>query len=317
MKITIIAAASDNAVIGKDNKLLWNLPDDMKFFKEKTMGHTVVVGRKTFESIPEKFRPLPGRNNIVITSQTHLGDGGGYVIAKSLKSALEFAQEEDEVFVIGGAQVYNDAMPLADKIYLTHVFADLDGDVFFPEINPEERKITSILPHLKDDLHEYEYELVELERETVNYFSYGSNMDPTVMSAYAKIIDKPVTGVLKHFVVEFNKQSFKTPTNGFANIVPQWEGVTEGVIYRIRKSDMGLLDKKEGFPAHYQKIELPISCTYANGYEYTLNCIVYVANFWRQKRGLNVSDEYKAKISTGSALLSESYRNMLLKKMNS
>lgn len=316
MKVSIIVAADDNAAIGNNNKLLWNLPDDMTFFKGKTMGHTVIMGRKTFESIPEKFRPLAGRKNIVVTSKEPI-DGQIYTSVKSLDEALKLADErgETEAFIIGGGQVYKDAINLADKIYLTHVVAELEGDTYFPEIDPKEWKITSMIPHPKDDRHQYAFEMIELERDTVYYFAYGSNMDMNEIIKYAHIVEPPMKGSLEHFVIDFNKQSYKDPAIGFANIVPQWDGVTEGIVYRIRKSDLERLDKKEGYPDHYQKIKLTVDCLGENDMEYSVSCIAYVANYWRQKKGLIVSKEYMEKIFRGAKLLSEEYRELLSKKM--
>jgi dihydrofolate reductase len=136
-EIVIIAAVARNHVIGKDNQLLWHIPEDMAHFKALTAGHTVIMGRKTWESLPERFRPLPGRNNIVITRQgDYAAPGAG--IAASLENALELASTATIAFVIGGEQVYRLAMPLANRLEITEVALEPEGDAWFPEIAPGE-----------------------------------------------------------------------------------------------------------------------------------------------------------------------------------
>jgi len=130
-KISLIAACSENRVIGKEGKIPWHIADDFRRFKERTLGHVIIMGRKTYESIG---RPLPGRTNIVITR-----DSGreilGCLVVSSFAEAFEKAGEleNEEVFVIGGGQIYTEALPLADRLYLTLVHAIMDGDAFFPE----------------------------------------------------------------------------------------------------------------------------------------------------------------------------------------
>lgn len=142
--ISLIAAIGKNNELGKDNDLLWRLPSDQKYFRETTKNHTVIMGRKTFESLD---RPLPNRRNIVITrDKTYLRHGVD--IVNSLEEALEKARtplaQNEEIFIIGGADVYKQALPFADKLYITHIDAeDKDANVFFPEINKNEwRKIS-------------------------------------------------------------------------------------------------------------------------------------------------------------------------------
>lgn len=132
MKCSLIAAVADNNVIGSDNKLLWHLPADMKFFKAKTTGHHLIMGRKTFESIGGG-RPLPNRISIVITSQTDY-QAPGCMIAHSLQHALNLVCNESEVFFIGGAQVYEQALPYVDTMYITRVHTSVSGDVSFPRV---------------------------------------------------------------------------------------------------------------------------------------------------------------------------------------
>ena len=144
--LSLIAAVARNGVIGRDNQLLWHLPGDMRHFRETTRGKPVIMGRKTWESLPEKFRPLPGRLNVVV-SRTPDYAAPGAVLAGSLEDALGKAGEDDEVFVIGGAELYCQALPLAERLYLTEISADFDGDTRFPEIPPDEwREISCSKP---------------------------------------------------------------------------------------------------------------------------------------------------------------------------
>jgi len=135
--ISIIAAIGKNNELGKKNQLLWNLPADMKHFRETTKGHTVIMGRKTFESIG---KPLPNRKNIVITrdkSYQHHGIEVAHSLDGTINSVGTALARGDEVFIIGGAEIYKQAMSIADKLYITHVdTTDMDADAFFPEIIP-------------------------------------------------------------------------------------------------------------------------------------------------------------------------------------
>lgn len=131
--ISLIVAASTNNSIGKNNQLLWHLPNDLKFFKNTTWGMPVIMGRKTFESVN---KPLPGRFNIVITKQADW-KAEGVIVAKDVDDAIEKASATHclEIFIIGGGEIYKQAIEIADKIYLTRVHATIDGDTFFPAIN--------------------------------------------------------------------------------------------------------------------------------------------------------------------------------------
>lgn len=131
--LSLIAAVARNRVIGKDNQLLWHLPEDMKYFRETTRGKPVVMGRKTWESLPGKFRPLPGRHNIVVSHNPGY-DAPGATLTTSLEAALVAAGTTDEVFVIGGEALYRLALPKARRLYLTELEQAYDGDAFFPEI---------------------------------------------------------------------------------------------------------------------------------------------------------------------------------------
>ena len=129
--ITIIAAISENRVLGKDNKLIWHLPEDLKRFKHLTSGHSIIMGRKTFESLP---KVLPGRHNIVVTKNKEFS-AMGVTVCHSLIEAINASGDDLQPFVIGGGQIYQEAIELADKIELTKIYKSFDGDVFFPEID--------------------------------------------------------------------------------------------------------------------------------------------------------------------------------------
>ena len=128
MQLNLIAAVARNGAIGKDNALLWRLPEDLKFFKRTTLGSPVIMGRKTFESIG---RPLPGRRNIVVT-RNGAWQFDGVEVATSLDEAITLVQSEAQVFIIGGGELYTQALPRADQLILTEVDADFEGDTFFP-----------------------------------------------------------------------------------------------------------------------------------------------------------------------------------------
>lgn len=133
-KISLIAALGRNRAIGKDNELIWQIPDDLKRFKALTDGHPVIMGRKTWESIPEKYRPLPNRTNIVITTDSNYSAPGA-VLAQSFPEALSLARDasgSEEIFAIGGQRVYECALPFASRLYLTLIDDEKEGDAFFP-----------------------------------------------------------------------------------------------------------------------------------------------------------------------------------------
>ena len=131
--LSLIAAVARNRVIGKDNTLLWHLPEDMRHFRETTRGKPVIMGRKTWESLPDSFRPLPGRLNIVV-SRNPAYQASGAELAGSLEDAIRCAGDAREIFIIGGEELYRQAMPKADRLYLTEIEVDFDGDAFFPEV---------------------------------------------------------------------------------------------------------------------------------------------------------------------------------------
>ena len=167
MKIALIAALDRNRVIGRNNDLPWRLPDDMKYFMETTMGHPVIMGRRNFDSIPPKYRPLPGRTNIVLTRKNNF-DAPGFLVAHHPDEALAMAREkeEKEIFIIGGAEVYSLFMNQADFLYLTEIDAAVSGDTFFPKINSEEWIEISRRHHSADERHAYSFDFVVYERRT-------------------------------------------------------------------------------------------------------------------------------------------------------
>jgi len=156
MILSIVVAASDNNMIGKNNQLLWHLPNDLKFFKNTTWASPVVMGRKTFESLGNK--PLNGRVNIVITRQKDF-IADGVTVVHSLDEAAQLARKlaYKELFVLGGGQIYQEAILKADKIYITRVHAVLDGDTQFPLINETQWQLVFNEPHYKDEKHAFDY----------------------------------------------------------------------------------------------------------------------------------------------------------------
>ncbi len=137
MSVSIIAALTKTRIIGKNGQLPWNIPEDLKHFKQLTTGCPVIMGKNTWESLPEKFRPLPGRQNIVVSST--MNEARGAIVAKTLQDAIKEGEKSGkEVFVIGGAQMYKSAMLLADTLHLSWVKKEYEGDTYFPEINENE-----------------------------------------------------------------------------------------------------------------------------------------------------------------------------------
>jgi dihydrofolate reductase len=162
MTLTLIAAVADDRVIGRSNALPWYLPADLKRFKQLTTGHTVVMGRKTYESVG---RPLPNRRNIVISSSKDFRPDGVTVV-RSLDDALMLAKDDGNVFIIGGARVFADAMPAGDRMELTRVHARIPGDVFFPPWNPSDWTLVSEENHPADQRNQYPYSFQTYERRT-------------------------------------------------------------------------------------------------------------------------------------------------------
>lgn len=153
-ELTLIVAAGENDAIGKDNKLIWHLSDDLKRFKQLTNGHHIIMGRKTFESFP---KPLPNRTHVVITRQENYKAPDGVIIVNSLEDAIDTAKSDTQPFVIGGGEIYKQAMPLADKIELTRVHHSFEADTFFPKIDTSIWQETNNTFHDKDENHEYSF----------------------------------------------------------------------------------------------------------------------------------------------------------------
>lgn len=139
-RLGLIWAQAHQRVIGKDGVMPWHLPEDLAHFKRTTLSHPVVMGRKTWDSLPPRFRPLPGRDNIVITRQPDWHENGAQR-STSLREALQKCENSTQIWVIGGAQIYAQALPLADEVVVTEIDADFDGDAFAPALGPEWREL--------------------------------------------------------------------------------------------------------------------------------------------------------------------------------
>lgn len=157
-RVSLVVAISRNRVIGAQGALPWHLPEDLKYFKRLTMGHPIIMGRKTFESIG---RLLPGRSNVVVTRKPDYRAPGAVVVA-SLEEALAACRDTDEVFVIGGAEIFRQLLNRAERIYATELLADFEGDVVFPEYDPSRWREVSREKHRDGDL---EYHFVVYERK--------------------------------------------------------------------------------------------------------------------------------------------------------
>ena len=167
MTVSLIVAASENRVIGKDNDLAWHLPDDMKFFKNSTKGHHIIMGRKNYDSIPLKYRPLPNRTNIIVSRQEGFS-AIGCIAVKSVEEGIEIARQagDQEPFVIGGGQIYKYALEndLIDRVYLTRVHTKIEGDTFFENLNPEWKEI-SAEKHPIDERHPFAFTFLTYEKK--------------------------------------------------------------------------------------------------------------------------------------------------------
>ena len=142
-ELTIIAAASTNNIIGLNNKLIWDIPRDLKRFKDLTQGHSVIMGRKTFESLPN---PLPNRTNIVVTRNTDY-HYNGVIVCKSIEEALNHCKSDSQPFVIGGGEIYSQTINIVDKIELTRIYKDYEGDAYFPDIPLDKFKLVGEVTH--------------------------------------------------------------------------------------------------------------------------------------------------------------------------
>ena len=174
--LSLIAAVARNRVIGRNNELIWQLPGDMRHFRETTRGRPVLMGRRTWESLPEKFRPLPGRRNVVVSRNPHYAATGAE-LAGSLAEAIEKAGagagagaggegEGGELFVIGGAELYAQALPLAGRLYLTEIAAEFAGDAFFPAFSLDEWREISRAPGVEENGLKYAFAVYQRTQST-------------------------------------------------------------------------------------------------------------------------------------------------------
>lgn len=161
-ELTLIVAAGENDAIGKDNKLIWHLSADLKRFKRLTNGHHIIMGRKTFESFP---KPLPNRTHIVITRQANYEVPQGVIVVNSLEDAIDAARNDEQPFVIGGGEIYKQAMPLADKIELTRVHHSFEADTFFPKVDVSIWQETNNTFNDKDENHVYSFSFLTYARK--------------------------------------------------------------------------------------------------------------------------------------------------------
>ena len=152
--ITLIAAAGENNELGKDNDLLWHLPDDFKRFKAITSGHYIIMGRKTFESFP---KPLPNRTHIIITRNVDYKVPEGCYVVNSMESAIAACPDDEPIYVIGGGEIYKQSIGTADCIELTRVHHSFDADAFFPDIDPGKWRLSASEFHGKDEKHAYAF----------------------------------------------------------------------------------------------------------------------------------------------------------------
>ena len=161
--LSIIVAIAENNVIGKDNQLIWHLPEDLKRFKKLTTGHTIIMGRKTFESLG---RVLPNRKHIVLCNDMKIDiDNENVEVLSDISMLKKYIDDEKEHFIIGGATIYRLLMPYASKMYVTLIHQEFEGDAYFPEINEEDWKVVSKEKGLRDENNPFDYEYINFERK--------------------------------------------------------------------------------------------------------------------------------------------------------
>tara|TARA_B100001287_G_scaffold78044_1_gene64928 strand:- start:3380 stop:3883 length:504 start_codon:yes stop_codon:yes gene_type:complete len=167
MIVSLIVAIPSNLAIGKNNKLIWNLPRDMKFFMDTTIGHPVIMGRKNYESIPKKFRPLKNRTNVIITRNKNF-KAEGCLVVNSIESSLEILKKKNlkEVFVIGGGEIYRRFLEknLINRMYITHINENFEGDTFFPKIELSNWDSKIIMNYNKDDNNPHDFRIVRYDK---------------------------------------------------------------------------------------------------------------------------------------------------------
>ncbi|MFN2162650.1 MAG: dihydrofolate reductase [Candidatus Promineifilaceae bacterium] len=161
--VSFVVAMDRNRLIGKGSGLPWRLPDEIRRFKAITMGHPVLMGRKTYETIPQKFRPLPGRTNIILTRQKGY-EAPGCIVVHSMEEALSAVSPEEELMVIGGSQLFNALLPVVDRLYLTEIDGQYEGDVYFPELNMTQWSEVAREEHPRDDRHDSSFVFLMLDR---------------------------------------------------------------------------------------------------------------------------------------------------------
>lgn len=168
MKVSIIVATAKNNAIGKDNDLIWHLPKDMRFFMDTTKGHHVIMGRKNYDSIPEKYRPLKDRTNIIVTRQEDLS-APGCIIVNSIERGIDIARKSNDTqcFIIGGGQIYQKALELdlVDKMYITHIDEEFDGDTHFPFFDKSKWEEKTIMEHKADYVNVHDFIVKEYTRK--------------------------------------------------------------------------------------------------------------------------------------------------------
>ena len=162
-EISIVAAVADNYAIGKGNKLPWHLPAALKHFRELTTGHAVVMGKRTFESLPNG--PLPNRRNVVLTSVMSQGVNEGYFEADSLEDAFYLCEKEEKIFIVGGAAVYRQSLEIADSLYITWVHHEFSADIYFPEVDFSKWDEVSRQDMTADEKNPYPYSFVHYKRK--------------------------------------------------------------------------------------------------------------------------------------------------------
>ncbi|WP_329805815.1 dihydrofolate reductase [Flavobacterium facile] len=159
--LTLIAATSTNYALGKDNQLVWHLPLDFKRFKTLTSEHYIIMGRKTFESFP---KPLPNRTHVIITRNKNYNAPEGCIVVSSLEKAIEVCPKNEEVFIIGGGEIYKQSIDIADKVELTRVHTTVEADTFFPEIDPKKWEVIFEEHHEKDEKHAFDFTFLTYQK---------------------------------------------------------------------------------------------------------------------------------------------------------
>lgn len=162
-RIAYVVAMDNNRLIGRDNDLPWRLPDDMAWFRRQTLGKPCIMGRKTYDSLPPRFRPLPGRLNIVVTRNVDY-EAPGAIVVHSVEDALQAAGEVEEIVIVGGAELFRRLLPTVDRLYLTEVHGVVEGDVFFPEYDRAQWREIYRQEHAADERHPYAFTWLILDR---------------------------------------------------------------------------------------------------------------------------------------------------------